>query len=94
MKGDLRSQVILMAEGLITENRKNNAISKIGRVKTAEQKETLEKMLFEDVLETLQEKGAENGRKQAHWEKLSSKEKQEVKDHVKVKVRDFLNKRK
>lgn len=96
---------MILAEGLVTENRKNNAISKIGRVKTNDQKELLEKMLIEDVLETLQEKGGEKekekgkekdngGRKQTLWEKLSAREKQEAKEHVQSLVRTFLTKKK
>jgi T4 RNA ligase 2 C-terminal len=90
--------LIVLASGLVTENRKNNAISKLGRVKTNDQKDKLERLLSDDVLETLQEKVGESedkekgkgGRRQTLWEKLSNREKQEVTEHVKTLVRDFL----
>jgi hypothetical protein len=89
-QADPRARMVTLAASLITENRKNNAISKLGKVKTNEQKDKLEKMMVDDVMATLVEKAAQEGR-QNTWEKLSNKEKQEVTEHVKTMVREFLN---
>jgi Rnl2 family RNA ligase len=83
---DSRARMVTLASSLITENRKNNAISKLGRIKTTEQKDKLERMMVEDVMATLLEKDGSNNT----WEKLTNKEKQEVTNHVKTMVRDFL----
>eukprot|EP00026_Physarum_polycephalum_P009735 Phypoly_transcript_09869.p1 GENE.Phypoly_transcript_09869~~Phypoly_transcript_09869.p1 ORF type:complete len:191 (+),score=22.27 Phypoly_transcript_09869:627-1199(+) len=85
-----RARMVTLAASLINENRKNNAISKLGRVKTNEQKDKLEQMMADDVLATLVEKAAHEGR-QNTWNKLSNKEKQEVAEHVKTMVREFLS---
>ena len=89
MQADPRARMVILAASLITENRKNNAISKLGKVRTNEQKDKLERMMVDDVIASLPEKASQEGQ-QSTWDKLSNKEKQEVTAHVKTMVVEFL----